>query len=510
MREEQNGKREEVSAVCVPVTDVTFSSEAGEDVSLPDYYPEIRHVVSVFSRVLPESRFLSGKMLELDGTVCSSVLYLGEDGGLCCVPISTEYTAQTAVPEDVTAAGLFTDTRLENTSCRVTGPRKLSLKYRLRHRVLALEEIASSPRMADMDGERLSGGEMLSVEKHECEIPGVRMMGGRVTANVAGVLHEKAGMKPVMCDGEIRISEARAAENAVLVRGEAMLKALFYTPDGNYVVLRGKTSFEETVPVTGAAEGDNARCEGRCASASLSPDEGGSGEYAWDMEFDLDAEVQRSCPAVVTDDAYSTAAETVLSYAEREVLSPSRCAVGTLSVSGSGRGKAPDGESGDLIGLWAEAEPENLSSGNGRLILTGACRVKALCRGGGDAWCEEFSVPFRYECDGGTSDDVIWRGDVAVTEISGRMDGDKIAVNAELGISLSVMGRDKRRYVAEIKADRAQPIAESDGVWKLCYPGAGERLWDVAKRYHADLAELGARNGIASPDDPAGKAVLVE
>ena len=510
MVEEQRMKADELSSVCVPVTDVTFSSEAGEDVSLPDYYPEVRHVVSVFTRVLPESRFLSGKTLSLDGTVCSSVLYLGEDGGLSCVPISTEYTAETAVPESVSAAGLFTDTRLENTSCRVTGPRKLSLKYRLRHRVLALEEITASPRLADADGERLSGGEMLSVEKHECEIPGVRLMGGRVTGNISGALHEKAGMKPILCDGEIRISEARAADDAVNVRGEALLKALFYTPEGTYVVSRGKMPFEETVPVAGALPGDSARCEGRCASASLSPDEGGSGEYAWDMEFDLDAETQRSCPATVTDDAYSTSWETGLTYAEREVLSPSRCAVGSLSVSGAGRGKSPDGEKGDLVGLWADAEPENLSAGNGRLILTGTCRVKALCRGGGDAWCEEFPIPFRYECDGGMSGDVTWRGEVVVTDVSGRMDGDKIAVNAELVISLTAMGRDKRRYVSEIKLDKTAPIGGADGAWMLAYPAEDERLWDVAKRYHADLAELEARNGIASPDDPAGKAVLVE
>ncbi len=511
MEQDQGMKSAELAAVCVPVTDVTFSSEAGEDVSLPDYYPEVRHVISVFSRALPESRFLSGKTLELDGTVCSSVLYLGEDGGLCCVPISTEYTAQTAVPESVTAAGLFTDTRLENTSCRVTGPRKLSLKYRLRHRVLALEEVPSSPRAVDEEGGHLSGRDLLSVERHETTISGVRMAGGRLTANVSGVLHEKAGMKPVMCDGVIRISEARAADGGVNVRGEAILRALFYADDGAYVVAQAKAPIEETVPVSGAAEGDRARCEGRCASSSLSPDEGGSGEYAWEMEFDLDAEVQRSCPAVVTDDAYSTAAETVLTYAEREVLSPSRCAVGSLSVSGSGRGKAPDGEeSGRLLGLWAEAEPENVTAGDGRLVLTGTCRVKALCAGGGDAWCEEFGIPFHYECDGGVSDDVIWRGDVAVTDISGRMDGEKITVNAELGISLAVMGRDKRRYVSEIKADRTSVPGEADGMWKLCYPERGDRLWDIAMRYHADVAELKAQNGIASPDDPVGKAILIK
>ena len=42
----------EKSAVMVPYCDITVSDEVSEEISLADYYPEVRRIVSVSARVI--------------------------------------------------------------------------------------------------------------------------------------------------------------------------------------------------------------------------------------------------------------------------------------------------------------------------------------------------------------------------------------------------------------------------------------------------------------------------
>jgi len=498
--------------LAVPALDVSFSSEAGEDVTLPDYYPEIRKVVGVFTKALPESKFLSGRVLETDGSVTASILYLGEDGGLASAPVVTEYTAQTAVNcDDLNVPSVLVESRVENTVCRVTGPRKVSLKYRLRHKLLCSGEASGAEKAADTEGGRLSARDVLALELHPKEVRTAFASLGNLGGALSGVLRERGGLKPVFCDGVIRITEARSVDGAAHVRGEGILSALFYAPDGTYVSARAKAPFEETLPVGEMREGDWVRVSGRSVSASLSPDEGGNGEYRFEMEYDLEAEGQRGVTHALSDDGYSTAAPTELEFAARDVYAPGVCRVSPLSVSGKSPSSSREAAAGEyLLGVWADAQAEELEAVGGRYILKGSCAVKAVKAGGGEVWAEEFSVPFRYECEGEAGDgEPVWRCDISVTEADGRLDGDRISVNLELCVSLSVRRRGKVEYLSGIKVDRNALTGDSDKLWCVYYPLPGERLWDVAKRYRVDPRLLAQKNGIEDGVLEAGHAVLL-
>ena len=82
----------EKSAVTVPYCDITVSDEVSEEISLADYYPEVRRIVSVIARVIPEGKFMSGNTVECDGAVSFIVTYLGEDRTLAAVPFTVAYS----------------------------------------------------------------------------------------------------------------------------------------------------------------------------------------------------------------------------------------------------------------------------------------------------------------------------------------------------------------------------------------------------------------------------------
>ena len=75
--------------------DSVHTTDVSEDFSLPDYIPEVRRVVGVQSSSTVDGKYLNGDELEADGSVMYTVIYLGGDGGLCAVPLSSWTEAST-------------------------------------------------------------------------------------------------------------------------------------------------------------------------------------------------------------------------------------------------------------------------------------------------------------------------------------------------------------------------------------------------------------------------------
>ena len=133
-------------------------SEVAKDYTLPDYQPEVRRVLHVGTQILPPAKYVTGNRAELNGTVEYTVLYVGMDGELYSAPLSAEYSA--AIPLEDTGrfdfgegVCLLTDTVCETVNTRLTSPRRLSIKSRLRSKVGAYgqrrleEDISGGSRM---------------------------------------------------------------------------------------------------------------------------------------------------------------------------------------------------------------------------------------------------------------------------------------------------------------------------------------------------------------------------
>ena len=150
----------------MPLCDRTISTEMSNDYTLPDYLPEIRRILRVSPTILPPSRYIEGKEIELNGTADYHMLYIASDGGLYSAPLSAEYAFR--APLDITAdfdlnegITVLTDIFEESITSRVTAPRKLSVKCRLSARVRAfgmmIAEERCSGEVNPLSIERLSG-----------------------------------------------------------------------------------------------------------------------------------------------------------------------------------------------------------------------------------------------------------------------------------------------------------------------------------------------------------------
>lgn len=492
----------------------SLTHESAEDFSLPDYMPPIRRVISVTASPLPESRFLTGAAMEFGGTVAYSVLYLGEGDEIYCAPLTSEYSASAALGDSVIsdAAAVGIDTSSENVTCRVIAPRKFTLKCRMKTKITAFAPVPLTETVKD-SAARPQNTEECPLERLTYTAPDVCTSRGEITSTVGGTVHLAPGTKIISCDGAIRVEEVRPGQDAVSVQGDGVVHLLCLSPDGSFFTTSAKGRFSESVSVPDAAQGDAARAWGRCAAVTVNTaDESAA---AWEIEFDLEAESARAAETAYTADAYATSYVSGVEMAERDSLRLLKCGVGALSFSGeSGRqSKSVPGEK--ILRVDAAVNPDHVecAEGKGRLILHGAAAVRVLIAAEGDVITEEFTLPFRYETDAmaiAGSADLLWRCSADVIGGTARTEGDKIAVNLDLSLSMTVLSREKIRCVRTISLDTSAGAQTEDGTVRICYPDAGEPIWEVGKRYRACQRTLCERNGIADSHAVcSGEPILV-
>ncbi len=483
-----------------PEFDFFVTGEAGGEVTMPDYYPEIRRVVCTTAKALPDSKFLSDGVLEFGGTVAFSVLYIGDDNTLNCVSYAAEYSQSQSLPTQVPGGSIWVETAAENPQCRVLAPRRISLKARLRTRISADTAEECTLRAVGDDGSEASGRETLeelfetldTVERHRAG----------ATVNVNGEIRERGCTKPVSCGGEVCVTSVTAGSDIINVKGNIYISCIILGDDGLYSTSVASIPFEEDISADGACTGDIAAAWGRVASVSVSGDDAGDdGAIKVDAEFDLEVEWCRPTQVTVTKDVYSTDYETQTRREECDVVSLLCCSVGALTVSGEMR-RENSGESGKDYLIFALATPvfERAECRDSKLSLAGNCTFKAYIATEGDIAMEEVSVPFKYDvparsvCPAG---EIVWRAQPSPVEVHGRLDGDRLTLSAEMCIFSEAVRKYRSDPVSEVIMQGRRTEGAEGGCIRVCYPKEGERVWDIAKRHGASMAELERINHIS-------------
>ena len=104
--------------------------ESGGEFVLPDYMPSVRKVLRIEATALPPSKYVGGSSAQMSGEVLHTLIYIGEDGetGATVLPSKYEFSipANGEFIGDITAS-----VEVEGINCRITAPRKLTIRTRL-------------------------------------------------------------------------------------------------------------------------------------------------------------------------------------------------------------------------------------------------------------------------------------------------------------------------------------------------------------------------------------------
>ncbi len=458
------------------------TGEFGTEMTMADYYPEIRKVLSVSAKALPDSKYISDSNLETGGTLAFSMLYIGEDGGLCCVNHVTEYSQNIPMGDyDSGSANIFVQSVAEAPQCRVLAPRSISLKARVNTRVSADSRVGCDAAVQRADDAPLSGEEKRSIERLFSEVESQRRFFSFVTDSVSLTEEASGDAKPVSCSGELIIKDATVSKDTANVKGWVEMTCLVLTGEGEYKTVKKALPFEKTVSLPGVSENCLAGAFGRVASASVRCD-GATMEY--DAEYDMDMYFCMEEEAEITEDIYSTLCETKAEKMEMTVPVMMACRNFHCPVSAKAERKSEKGEGEHIIFWETSCGGERVSVSDNKINYSALCNFKVYIASGGDVKIEEVSCPIEYEtdCPKATADgEYAFNTALSFANCECRLEDNGVFASCDAYAFLAGYKKNElsmvKRAVVEEKADASQ----EKGNIRICYPEKGKRIWDIAK-----------------------------
>ena len=519
--------------VQIPLPPRELSAEVAGDFTLPDYQPEIKRLLRIGVNLLPPNRFSGNGSTDLTGGMDYYVLYVGQDGGVYCAPLSSEYRLEAKGEADGGALSVgepmicLCDLSSEVPVGRVLAPRRLNIRCKVKARVRSYGECPLEAGAGEGDS---------TVETLTAEASVGRLfwgMGETLPLQDDVILSPADGEMRVVCaEGQVMITEATPAPGLVNCRGEVTVKltlapaetaAAFAMDTATPVeaipltVLQRKIPFSQAIEVEGVTPACSAAARGYCTEISVQMEEG---QLHVDLGVVCEARGQRNETVSYVKDLYSTRREGACRYTSYPAETALRALNGNFTLSDS----LPLSEAGidpaaRVADVTASAIPEELTAdpAKGRCVLTGKCRCHLLLVKDGEYAAAELALPFRYEFDdlglapgltrmADRASSVAYDGDVTAIHCRARMDGERVGIDAELAVSLRTHA--PAPFTALSDAGFGEEVTRRRGEYVICFPAPTDSVWSVAKRYHAPMAILTAANNLPAGVQPDGAESL--
>ena len=479
-----------------PLLDTVGEQPVDADITLPDYCPDVERILrcSLIPRIYLSN--VSGDRLAVEGAACIRVLYL--DSEHCCVRAfehTVPFSESFALKDSPADCAVYTDAKPEYLNCRALSPRKLSLHgaFSLYARVIVQRPIEY--RAYEEDDDLQVNAETLSVS----ELSGLCRDVFSVQEDIP--LSGQPGIASVLSHRlSVRITELKAIRGKLMLTAEGRLELMYMSSldSGEPECMTHAFAFSRVVDCAGADEDSviQASLDLMTYDLSLSDDAlGGAGVIALDMKLCLNALCYSDGEISVIGDVFST---------EREVeprYEPFGCVGSVRRLTFTDIAKATVTLEGDTIGKVLDIHPVRIAVSaaisGGAPLLSSKLTVGMMYVGSeGDIRCIERDVEFGYNPSADDLDSVD-AVSADVCSLSYRIvDASTIELRAEVCYHMTVSKRISRPAVAAVSADDDAPAYSDDDALILYYADGGERIWDIAKRYHTRPACIMSENGL--------------
>lgn len=488
-------------AVCVcDALDCEMIQAAEHDFILPDYCPDIFRVLrcSIVPAVI--SSGMNGGRLTFDLDITVRVLYRSENGEICCVEHSGQFTRSADVPGDVKAPFVRIDPAVQSVNCRVVDKRRLEVRGNVSCRVRVEAE-----KLCELVSGASGGG--IQLKKQPAVYPSKRLTAAkRIT--VIEELELAEGKPPfgtvirsgvTVSGGEgSRAVQIKVIPGKLVTKGEAAVQLLYLPKQSgtDLEAMRFSIPFSQVIDIAGLEEDQEIYASITPASCKLTP---GSEDRVLECELILTVNIcaVKYESAELATDAYSTRCEITCESAPGLIRAPGR----KLGLSAEAKCTlgSPDGSISRVYDVWSEnlnlfaRYDETKGSGlvYGKLTF---CMLGRLADG--TACCCEREAAFEQavqlspdELDGAQTS-------AQLPQCSFTLGDDgTVQAKAALDISLTTAAAESGRLITGIKLDEEHPKKRSGKcAVKICYSETGGSLWDIAKKYSTEAAAISEEN----------------
>ncbi|MBO5790677.1 MAG: LysM peptidoglycan-binding domain-containing protein, partial [Clostridia bacterium] len=460
----------------------------------------------------PSGQYVGQSRAEFAGTCMHRVLYTDAQGQVWGATVPSDF--ELAVPlsgADPATVKCHAYHTVESNSCRLGGPRRISVRAVVASRVHLFAPCTDLPQ-TDFSGE---GCERLQKSvAARCVYP---FSSERVHFSET-VKAESADELRVLCaEGAVLVREARGEGEDALCSGEVYLKALCAGKDGAPFPVCAKLPFEEKMQGVLPCEGLSL-CV--CAyvtdvEATLSTDAEGAALVTFDASVVFDGLAEKNETINAVCDLFSQSSPVEVSYTELPLQKSMGIMMANFTLDGS-----ESCEACDSVGAFSVADTAvcarllSLSYEGERVFAEGEAQVSMLLsmpaeQGEGmTLWqAANFKTPIKMELSmpNPLPNGVRLEGELVVATAKGRVDRERLCCDFEVRLCVHAAAEAPVRMVCAYTADAAHPFEEGRSEIISAYLKEGDTLWEIAKRYHASPEQIVTTNdlppqALAEPD----------
>lgn len=457
---------------------------------IPDYLPAVFKIVKcLIEPVVLQNHTASGRW-QGEGYLRCTVFYQSDEAGSRLYRTEQKFAFEKTaeLPAGQYAEGpAFLWGELEYCNCRAVSEHRIDLRgaYALYIAVLSAAEIQPLTALADC-----------GVEQRTRSIAGQQLAAAEEKTFTA----ETALPLPGAGEAILDIDGFYTPEVTTLQTGQVSCKGLLqmqvcYRPNGEEdLTTRQKAiPIQQSVEVPGAAEGDNAVCWGEVLSSTLTAGEGD--DTTLSVTWKLHIELWRPVAYTVVADAYSTLCQTQLQRQPLRLLQTAGALQETVKVEIED--DLPDAAV-EVKGCFVTLGAVSASAEGENVTVTGKGVAHVLCADErGELTCYDKAFTWKLpQTLPGAPENCLPRLRAAVSRVTSGKNGASMRVEADITVGGALLWAQELEAVTAVELGEEFPDKNDGPALYLYYAAKGERIFDIAKRYHARARDLAAANHI--------------
>lgn len=469
--------------------------EFSRDFILPDFYADIKRIISASGNISPESCFVEGGKASISGTVTTRALFIDDEGKLRSVTFTQDYSAtipvgDSAPYEDIS---LICCPTLESVSVRTVNPRKVSVRGRIDAGVKIWKKISISPEMPPIACENGICPE-IKTENVSCMAPFSAWE--RDLELSEDIILDGEAEEIIYCDAKSEVLECSVEGDGIGVKGNINIDVI-YSPasGGDPVHVYKKAPFSRTVEVDLSAL-DNIVCSAcsyiRSVDCALAGDNSGeNNKIEVDIGYALAVNGAGSISCHYVSDMYMP---TYALKTESEKINfssePTRT-VKNIRVESCGGNPLPEGSS--VVITTIQPQIESLASEEGVRRALGSSQINVVYRDeSGNMSSQSFTDDFEVELkDLPEFDEYIFL--LRTSAVNTRNEENSLCVGYDLEITVISWKSEMSEMIRSSQVSATESFEERKP-FTIYYPAGGETLWDIGKKYNVTAAELMSAN----------------
>ena len=464
------------------------------EILIPDYLPAVFKIVKCLIEPVVMQNNIAASRWQGEGYLRCTVYYQSDEAGTRLYRTEQKFSFEKSVelPAGQYAQGparLWGE--LEYCNCRAISEHRIDLRgaYALCVSASSVAECELLNSMADC-----------GIEQRTMTLDGITQVAAEEKTFTAESSIGLPGAGETILDigGNVSIQASSIQTGQLNCEGNLHIQACYLPVSSeDLAVCQKEIPVQQTLEMPGVAEGDQWYCWGEILGCTLAAPEGEELEPTLSVTWKLHAEIWREGQYMAVADAYSTVCQTTLTRMSCKLLQK-RCELAT-EVSALVEDQLPDPEAevkGCFVTLGTLLPVQERGADGDVVRLVGKATAHLLCADGrGELTCYDKAFSWQLPDQ--------WPGEAArflphlhagVTRVISSKSGEKMRVEISVAVNGMLLESVEANVVEEVELGEEFPDKNQGPALYLYYAAQGERIFDIAKHYHARAKDLAVAN----------------